>query len=305
MNALVIGVAFTDIKGFPFHEYIPTGTNHGCVTTTHGGVARNVAENLANLGVNVNFPLLLDNNALGNEIKGRLEGAGVDLSDAVIVDNAGVGIWLAVFNEKGDLAGSISQMPDVEPLNEMLRGKGEELVKKADFVVCEFDTSEYIAERTVELAEKYGKPVYVIVGNMNIILARRDLMARTRCMIMNNVEAGRLFETDLLGLSPEETLDVVLRRGQELGLRAATVTLGARGCVYADFQTGESGVLPAENCRVEDTTGAGDAFFSAQVTALSMGASLPDSCRKGSRMAALVLGTTESACPKVGMDFFR
>ena len=40
MNILVIGVSFSDIKGFPFGTYDPIGTNHGRVSITHGGVAR-------------------------------------------------------------------------------------------------------------------------------------------------------------------------------------------------------------------------------------------------------------------------
>jgi len=305
MKALVIGVAFTDIKGFPFNKYNPVGTNHGRITTTHGGVARNVAENLANLGVQTDFPMMVDNNAMGSEIRLKLEEAGVNLEHAISVENAGTGIWLAVFDENGDLVGSVSQMPNVAPLENLIRTQGEALVRDADFIVCEFDTTEFIATRVMELAEKYNKPVYVIVGNMNVILARRDLLAKTRCVIMNNIEASRLFEADIEMLSEQETLSAVLEHGKRLGLRAATITMGSRGCVYADFVTGENGILPARKCTVVDTTGAGDAFFSAETIALSMGHDLKTACEYGRSMAAMVLGTVESTCPKLGMDYFN
>ena len=49
MGIVVIGSAFVDIKGFPFDTYIPDGRNAGRVEYVHGGVARNVVEDIANV----------------------------------------------------------------------------------------------------------------------------------------------------------------------------------------------------------------------------------------------------------------
>ena len=148
MRVLVLGVAFTDVKGFPFGRYDPVGTNKGSVKLTHGGVARNVAEDLARLGCDVVFPLPVDRTPLGHDIKARLEEAGVDMSEAISVPDGGTGMWLAVFNEKGDLAGSVSKMPDVAPIENKLDSDGDRLFGACDAVVAEFDTSEAIAEKT-------------------------------------------------------------------------------------------------------------------------------------------------------------
>ena len=51
MERLVIGAAFVDIKGFPEGTYLPNGRNAGKIEYVHGGVARNVAEDLANAGL--------------------------------------------------------------------------------------------------------------------------------------------------------------------------------------------------------------------------------------------------------------
>ena len=48
MGIVVIGTSFVDIKGFPEDAYIPTGRNVGRVEYIHGGVARNVVEDIAN-----------------------------------------------------------------------------------------------------------------------------------------------------------------------------------------------------------------------------------------------------------------
>ena len=49
MGIVVIGAAFVDIKGFPQDNYIPNGRNVGRVEYIHGGVARNVVEDIANV----------------------------------------------------------------------------------------------------------------------------------------------------------------------------------------------------------------------------------------------------------------
>jgi len=47
---VVVGAIFVDIKGFPQDIYVPDGRNAGYIEYIHGGVARNVVEDIANLG---------------------------------------------------------------------------------------------------------------------------------------------------------------------------------------------------------------------------------------------------------------
>ena len=49
MGIVVIGAVFVDIKGYPEGAFIPTGRNAGSVEQIHGGVGRNVAEDIANV----------------------------------------------------------------------------------------------------------------------------------------------------------------------------------------------------------------------------------------------------------------
>ena len=304
MEMVVVGVVFLDIKGFPFFKYDAVGTNLGNVLMTHGGVARNVAENMANLGAEVEFVTMLDDDSLGREARLRLRGAGVKLTHAVSTPDKGMGMWLAVFNEKGDLAGSVSHMPDASPIERLFDEKGEEIIRSCRGVAREIDLSEKVSERVFELAERFDKPVYAIVANMSVILRRPDFMARTACVILNEIEAGRLFGREIRALSPEETLEAVSEAASAMGIRSIVVTMGARGAVYLDAENGLRGVCPAVPCRVVDTTGAGDAFFSAVVESLARGMRLDDAVTCGARLASMTVSTSESTCPHVDEHFF-
>lgn len=304
MDMVVVGVVFLDIKGFPFFKYDAVGTNLGNVLMTHGGVARNVAENMANLGAEVEFVTMLDDDSLGREARLRLRGAGVKLTHAVSTPDKGMGMWLAVFNEKGDLAGSVSHMPDASPIERLFDEKGEEIIRSCRGVALEIDLSEKVSERVFELAERFDKPVYAIVANMSVILRRPDFMARTACVILNEIEAGRLFGREIRALSPEETLEAISEAAPAMGIRSIVVTMGARGAVYLDAENGLRGVCPAVPCRVVDTTGAGDAFFSAVVESLARGMRLDDAVTCGARLASMTVSTSESTCPHVDEHFF-
>ena len=49
MAIVVVGAVFVDVKGFPDEKYIPAGRNAGKIEIVHGGVGRNVAEDIANV----------------------------------------------------------------------------------------------------------------------------------------------------------------------------------------------------------------------------------------------------------------
>ena len=49
MGIVVIGAVFVDIKGYPLSAYIPGGRNAGRIEQVHGGVSRNVVEDIANV----------------------------------------------------------------------------------------------------------------------------------------------------------------------------------------------------------------------------------------------------------------
>lgn len=81
------------------------------------------------------------------------------------------------------------------------------------------------------------------------------------------------------------------------------VTLGADGAVWADEQ-GRSGFCPAKKVDVKDTTGAGDAFIAGVAIGLTYGKTLPEACDIGTRLAASVICTSESVCPRFRPEEF-
>ena len=296
MAIVVIGAVFVDVKGFPEDLYLPTGRNAGEIQFVHGGVGRNVAEDIANVELRPTFISLVDDTAQGEDVLRKLRRHKVNTDYIRAVPN-GMGMWLAVFDQTGDLAGSISQRPDLSRICDILDEKGDEIFKNADSVVIEVDIGKDIVKRALDLAEKHGVPVYGVVANMGIASERRDFLQRMDCFVCNQAEAGILFVADYSKATPEELCADLPARLESANIPAIVVTMGSRGAVYAS-RSGEVGYFPAEHVKVRDTTGAGDAFCAGVSIGLTYHKSMREAVEIGTRLAASVIKVSENVCPR-------
>jgi pseudouridine kinase len=296
MGIVVIGASFVDIKGFPLGLYIPDGRNVGRVEYIHGGVARNVVEDIANVELRPTYVGIVDDTPMGDAVVKKLKNHKVN-TDYVLTIPDGMGTWLAVFDNHGDVAGSLSKRPNMLPIVDLLEEKGDEIFAAADSVVLEIDMEVPLVKQIFALAEKHHKDVYAVVSNMSIAVERRDLLKKTGCVVCNLQEAGMLFSENYEELTPEELCPILARRIESAQIRRMIVTMGGQGAVYAE-QDGPSGLCPPQKVDVIDTTGAGDGFFSGVAIGLTYGKSLEEACRIGTRLAASVISTRESVCPR-------
>lgn len=302
MSITVIGTIFTDIKGYPLGKFVPDGRNSGKVMIVHGGVARNVAEDLAHLSMPPVFCALADHSSFAADVKARLNKSGVD-TRFVFNTDSGMGTWMAVFDEKGDVAANISVRPDLSPLTGLLEEHEKEIFADADSIILEIDIEPETVATVFRYAKKYGKKVYALVSVMAIALKRRAFFPQTECFICNLQEAGMMFETDFSSLSLsalEENLDFLARKE---GFSKLIVTLAERGAIYIDCRNDISGYCPAKKVTLKDSTGAGDAFCAGAAAALTAGWSMEAACKAGSRVAAAVITSTENVCPEMEMPF--
>ena len=272
MGIVVLGAVFVDIKGYPTSTYIPGGRNVGRVEQVPGGVSRNVVEDIANVELRPTFVSLVDDTGLGADVVRQLKNHKVN-TDYVLPTPDGMGTWLAVFDNQGDVCAAISKRPDLRPLIALLDEKGDEIFRDADSIV------------------------YAVVSNMSIAVERRDFLQQTSCFICNQQEMGILFSDDYSEKTPEELKEILALKIRSARIPRMIVTMGSQGAVYADC-TGERGACPGRKVDVKDTTGAGDAFFAGATIGLTYGKTLAESCEIGTRLAASTICTSGNVCPR-------
>ena len=294
MGIVVFGAVFVDIKGYPIDQFIPQGRNVGRIIQVHGGVSRNVVEDIANLELLPTYVSVVDDTGIGKDVVEKLKRHKVN-TDYIVETPDGLGTWLAIFDNNGDVAASISKRPDLSKIHDVLDKYGDKIISECDSVVVEIDMEEDLLKRIFELSEKYNKRIFAVVSNMSIAMERRDLLSRVSCLVCNEQEAELLFseEYDLSDIWHLE--QVLIKKVQQAELKSMVVTLGERGAVYAS-RDGEHGFCPPLKTDVIDTTGAGDAIFAGIAVGLTYGKSLKEACNIGTRLASAVIATKESVC---------
>lgn len=151
------------------------------------------------------------------------------------------------------------------------------------------------------LAERLGAR---FVLNLAPVTTRdADLLAAADPLVVNETEAA-----DVLGLPRDALLDELLdafASAVERGLATSgLVTLGSQGALL--IEAGERTMVPAITAdRVEDTTGAGDAFCGTLAAALAEGSPLPGAVQVATAAGSLAVRSRGAAASYAGRDEVR
>jgi pseudouridine kinase len=292
-SVAVIGTVFVDYKGFVREGYQPSGRNIGRLAITPGGVARNVAMNMRSLGLDTWLISTLNEDGEGLLLKNKLSSCGVRLDYLTAVPAGGAGAWLAIIGHDGRLLGSVSQMPDLSVMEAAIMPSLPLVLPKVDGVAFEVDLSERIVSAVFAQAVAAGVKIYALPGNLSVIGKDYSLFRHMECFICNEVEAAALMERQID--APGKMREQVAVFAEKYKLKNFVVTMGEKGAVYVD-SNGRSGVQGIYPAVVADSTGAGDAFFSAAVSFLIKGRTLAEAVDEGARVASLVIESQESDC---------
>jgi len=291
----VFGTIFVDCKGFAFQNYKADTRNLGSIEFVHGGVGRNVAENLSQLDIPTALVSTTDESAIGKEVVDRLQRLGISTTN-VKYGQKGMGMWLAILTEAGELAGSISQMPDLSVMSGIVAEHGRSIVECSEHIVLELDLNEAIVKQVLQISKDLDKPVYGIPGNLDVVLHYPEILKGLACFICNNYEMDLLAKAEFSAASAEEKKSLLTHFVHAAGLQSMIVTLGAEGSLYYDARSKEIGFQQVFPVDVVDTSGAGDAFFSGAVAALVRGASLAEAAVCGTKVAGWTISSKESIC---------
>lgn len=229
-------------------------SNPGRCTLSVGGVTRNICENLARLSVRVCLLSAIGDDPRGEMIVRASESAGIDMSHIDRRKGAASSSYVAVLDEKGDMLLGLSDMRIINGMEVDYVEKNAALISGAAAIVCDGSLPRPVMKRLTELA---SGPCFLDPASIAYARNAEPLAGLFDCIKPNCYElevlSGRRAQTDEeIELAAEE----LLRRGTG----AVAVSLGARGCYYAD-KTGTRlfrAIQPLE--AMADATGAGDAF---------------------------------------------
>jgi len=291
---VVIGGANVDILGAPDAALVPADSNPGRVQLSPGGVGRNIAENLARLGVTTLLITVLGGDANGRFLADECARDGIDISLSLVLADEPGSLYVAIMDERGDMALALNDMRAMERLTpEVLEPRAVALAHAALVVV---DTNLPV-ETLAWIGEHVSAPL--VLDPISVAKAPRALpiLRHLAALHCNALEAGALFGRDVMTRHDAEQ---AARELVALGVARVFVTMGADGVIAADAAGPLT--LPARPATLVNATGAGDAFTAgialAQLAALPLG----DSAQLGCAMAAIAMACERTVSEAVSLD---
>ena len=296
--AVVVGGVNLDIGGTPFAPLVGQDSNPGKVTMSLGGVGRNIAHNMALLGLDVRLLTALGDDMNAQKITTSCIELGIDLSPSLQVPGGSTSTYLFLTDEKGDMALAVSDMAIYDHLTPRYLAAKEALLNNARLVVADTNIP---AESLRWLAENCKAPVFVDPVSTAKAVKVKPVLGRLHTLKPNRIEAELLSGVAITDdVSLARCADALL----ETGLHRVFISLGAEGVYAADHLGGRVKVpcLPAE---MVNTTGCGDAFMAALAWGWLEGLGLREAALAGEAASAISMEGKETINPDLSVDALR
>ncbi|TWI63469.1 pseudouridine kinase [Pseudoduganella lurida] len=299
-TVLCIGAANLDRKLRTLQPLRMGTSNPAGAEETYGGVARNIAENLARLGSTCALLTAVGDDAAGHALLGHAQASGIDTTGTLTLAGAATGTYTAVLDAGGEMVVALADMAICEQLTpEYLAGR-QQRRHGAALVVADLNLPhDSVALLLADAAREATPLVLVAVSQPKMARLPRSL-AGLRLLILNHGEletrAGR-------ALPNQAAIRDACRALQAEGAQDVIVTAGAAGVHHTAGD--ELHWLPAHEVSVVDVTGAGDAFSAAVCWSLAQGdTDLAHACARGLQAAALTLQSPHTVSPELTAGLF-
>lgn len=298
-HVLVIGSAGIDIKGLPQQDILFGASNLGRIRNTVGGVARNIAENLARLEVPTVLLTAVGHDLMGQRVLRVCAKAGIDCSHVRHVKGGRTGTYMALLEPGGDLVAAIGDFEIIDQIDSDYLLENETLFASAQMIVIDATLNDDAMATVFELAARYG--VRVAADPTTPALASRlcPYISQLFLVVPNAAETAALCGSP----GPAHDRETATQAARALvaqGAHIAVVTMGEDGLAYADG--GGGGFIRAIKTRVVDATGAGDAFSGAAIFGLLNEVPVDEAMRLGITAASLTLESRHTVLRELSQE---
>lgn len=294
-DALVIGGANIDSVGIPDNRLILHDSNPGVIKTSLGGVGRNIAENLAKLGVNTKLLSIVGDDAYGRQLIEQTQATGVDMSAVEISQTMRTSTYFCVLDKNEDMAVALADMSIVEHLTPTIIQRQQHLIEQASIVVL--DTN--LPQETLDFILSTFTTTRFMVDTVSVHKTKKiqHLLHKIDTLKPNRLEAEALTGIDIKGVDDAFQAAHILI---DQGVQHVFLSLGQHGLVYKNQH--EQYHVPCVPVDVVNATGAGDAMMASivygQLHNMPTTAFLPFACAA----SAVALAAETTIAPDFSVD---
>jgi len=296
----VIGAANADIQAFVSRRLTPGDSSPGRISTSAGGVARNIAHNLRLLGDRVDFITALADDENSKILVSGMTALGIDFSKSAVMPGARTSSYVCILDEKGVLFGAVADMEIIESLPADTVEIALADLEKGDLVIVDTNVREEVLAAAARATARAGA------------LLVADTVSEAKCVrckpILPFLHAVKPNRGETLVLTGVEVTDTASARKaadffHAKGIRCVCISLGRDGVFWSG--DGRHGRIAVAGMPVLNVSGAGDALTAGLVSALAEGAGLEDAVRFAQACASITCASEKTVSDSLSRDGAR
>jgi pseudouridine kinase len=292
-----VGGAVVDRKYRAAVPFRPGTSNPAAGAVSFGGVARNVAENLARLGHAVRFASVVGEDAAGAGLVAELAGLGVDVTGVIRRAGRATAEYVALLEPDGALAMAAA---DMGLLDELYLAVAAALPLAAAgpgrWLFADCNAPADVLADLIGQARVRGLSLALDAISTPKASRLPHELQGVGCLFLNRDEARAV-------LGGADAPEAMARALAARGAARLVLTLGRDGLIAVDGETVEQ--IPAEATEVRDVTGAGDANIAGVLHGLALGWPLARAARFGAHLAARTVAVMASVDPALSPEAAR
>ena len=289
--AAVVGGVNVDICGKSFAALVAEDSNPGVVTTSLGGVGRNIAHNMSLMGVDVRLLTAYGDDAQGQRVAASCSALEIDISRALQIPGGTTSTYLYLTHPDGEMALAVSDMEICKKITPQYLQEQLPLLQNAQVVVADANIP---AESLEFLAANCVAPLFVDPVSTVKAEKLRPILHKIHTLKPNRLEAELITG---IRIQSREDEDRVMDKLLQLGVHRVFMSMGSDG-VYA--ACGDKRLrlanLPGN---MVNTTGCGDAFMAALTWAYLTGMDLKQTALAGLAAGSIAMESEETINPNM------
>jgi pseudouridine kinase len=288
----VIGGLNMDIKAKSKNNLLPGDSNPSDIEISAGGVGRNIAHNLALLGVETFFLSVAGNDLESHSVITQTAQAGVNMEHLLISSHKKTGKYIAILDSQGEMAMAVSDMSILEELDTAYLESKLEIIKNSHFVVCDANISIDCLKFIIETCKIYNIPLCIDPVSAAKAVKLQGLLEGIYILTPNALELHVL--TGIENNVEQASAEII-----KLGVKNVIATLGPLGLCHTDKN--KSTRYPSIAKNILDVTGAGDSLTAGLIYGLLEYENFQMGCLCGLAAAAITLSSKETVSNKINV----
>lgn len=282
------------------------GSSNPCkATESAGGVARNVAENLARLGLRVGLCGHVGQDAAARSLLPALQALGVDTRHCVVSNQGSTGSYTALLDAQGQLVMGMADMALTEQLTPALLALAI-LPSPASMWLADMNLSaESLLWLGLQAAKRSSRLILLAVSEPKMNRLPHHLHG-VDTLVLNQGELAALGRERAWQAGTASDVDSAFALLHAAGLQRLVVTRGSAGvvCVDATHQALHLEAPTVQATQVRDVSGAGDAFCAGLCASFLRypADTLAQHAARAMHLAALTVQSEDTVSPAITPD---